>query len=355
MFFKCIATSAIFACVLAGSAITQERISPAECAHALIPDRVVFNRDYDRSLSILSVLNESNFEQEERNFDWDSAAVVFGVPFSSDMSYSDFNQHRSETYRRFQVNDEISDIIRFTSSTLGANSLAAYQSCLEAIVNTNNRYGFHAWIGEFDDEIIAVHVRWNLPPGVVGPANVEIRYPRNTDPIVSPDVPLVGGSTGVFLFETPTSEADGSVDDFRVIITGGGETYDLTVLGDLVYVPPCDLTHTNDELRFRQYLRGVHERICNQCGDCREQSFSQFEVIQLDLACLGSVQPTDIHAIDPQNFDCSWQVGPTPIVSLTYGPPNQQRTINVARDRSCEAIRQTITDLGIEVPAAFCR
>lgn len=355
IFLKHFATSAILALNFAGSSFAQERISPTECAHALIPDTVVFNRDYERSLSLLSVLNESNFEQEEHKFDWNSAAVAFGVPFVSDMSYSGFDQRRQETYQRFQVTDEISEIVRFTSSQLGANSLAAYQSCLEAVVNISNRYGFHAWIGEFDDEIIAVHVRWNLPPGVTGPANVEVRFPRNVEPIVGPDIPLVDGSTGVFLFETPTNESDGSVDNFRVIITGGGETYDMTVLGDLVYVPPCDLSHANDGLAFRQYHGGVHERICNRCSDCREQSFSRFEVIQLDLACLWNVQPTTIHAIDPRNFDCSWQVGPTPIVSLSYGPPHQQRTINVARDRPCEALRQTMTELEIEVPAAFCR
>jgi len=338
-----------------GGELNAKQLSPTDCEASLIKDRVNFSRDYERELNILNSITDLNYSESKENFDWDAAAAIYGVPFSSSMKFSDFQSARSEIFKRFKFNESLRDSITYSSEALGANSLTAYQSCLEAVARSSYSQDFTAWIGSYTEKIVKVTILWNLPEAYEGDSNFKILYLDGGELVDSIPGELQRGTPVTMVFARNTDENGRGV-EFHAILKGGVQPgMDIKVPGPAKFEVPCRDVHSNDQLTFQRFLR--HER-----GDiytpasCRVTvDYAVYDEVSLDLACIAFVQDSNQTALEADGYDCSSNNTPKKLIDIKYGAEGDRTTFTVKPSYTCERILNLMGQMGIKEPPAFCR
>lgn len=318
------------------------------CGDALIVEDIRFSRDFALSLSILNTISQSTFEEKKKSFDWDLAAVIYDVPFESDMSWSDFQNHRQSVNKKFEYKENRSDAIRYSSTRLGETSLEAYKACLSRV--GGDKMGFNAWIEYYDDDVVEMRASWKLPSPVTDPAEMQIRS--------------VGATPA---FDLPTSVEEGLTEqivfirdagrNFRLFVQGGGKAFTLVLPPKPKYKVPCNLEHDNDTWkRLKQFSKNA-PMVFYTKGGCRlEKSVSYFNEVDVELACIKSVQKATRGATLPESFDCSGRPVPeTPLHQINYERNGKEVSFDLLGNWDCAAVKSKMTDLGMKIPGGLCK
>lgn len=344
-----------FVLAIPTQAYSQAAFSPAECAHALVPDQVTFSRDYQRSLSILSILTEDNFEEESKKFDWSAAGVVFGAPFRSDMNFDEFNAMRNQTYKEFRFAESVSDKT-FLSVTSFDSANARYRDCLSLLARQSDAFGFKTWIGSVTDDYIDVYFYWDLPNTSNDSVKLKVGSPigARLDDEVPAELTKREERFVTFLRE---KDQNGVSSYFRVKISASGRDYLLELPGEPDFTVPCEMKAENDSYIFFQFSRHVNERFRTPTGCEITQDYAIFSDLKLDLACVTSITDVSTSTHVPKRaYDCTGTQHHVPLSKITYKERGTMREALLSPyDTNCGNIAAKFADHGLEVPPAFCR
>lgn len=135
-----------------------------DCSQALVSSSVSWQYDRTLKLSMLNMIDNSNFEQSKVDFSGGITLPVDGVPINAFANFSDFEQARSREFQRSEFDFSEEESALYAAQFVPADAFDAYETCLR--LNAQQNYGLHLIPREVSPDFVSIDLLWNSPPPV---------------------------------------------------------------------------------------------------------------------------------------------------------------------------------------------
>jgi hypothetical protein len=218
--------SALF---MSGSARAQ---IVGSCADALQFDQIEISQNFAAKLSVLDLVNLSNYEQFKKNL---SATV----PGYFNGNFSEFSERRDEFRRSFKLDSSTQLSSNFFQRTLSSAGAEAYGKCVAAA----SKVPLFAYVSSgHRSEYVSVTIISNLAGN--SKLKISIVLPDYIRKLSDPE-PLLSGSKTTVFFQAPLGKP------FLVNFNGADEISGASYSSDTLEIPPY--VEFKETSQFRDY------------------------------------------------------------------------------------------------------
>jgi hypothetical protein len=138
-----------------------------DCAAALVPTITYGALTEHQRLGILTIIEREQYLKMKQSGATGLSLPVDGVPISATNSYEDFQERRDREFRRLDYNYSRDVSVSYFSSSLGQESRAAYEACLQ------RQSGLYQYVKSLSGDAAEVRIGY-VPP--VGDHSSEIGF-----------------------------------------------------------------------------------------------------------------------------------------------------------------------------------
>lgn len=178
--------SLIIAATLYLASVSFAQSQENNCHNALIMNTTVKSSDFAKKISILSITNESTFEEKRRDAGASATFPLGDIIVTPEMSYSDFDQKRRDFLGEYRFNLNERETTAFSETYLSDAARIAYSDCL----NSRNTVGAHAWVlnASPDDALVAIRISLNTNDPDTTPRSIILSYLGEAEIVIAPEV-----------------------------------------------------------------------------------------------------------------------------------------------------------------------
>lgn len=130
----------------------------SNCGDLLIPDTTFVHKDVSTSLSYLSTIDSSSYQQHKTNASNGITFPFADVLLNNSTSYSDFDEKRADLFKQYGFDYNFKDSSLYYTRSVSAQAHKAFQACI-------NSYGLQIRVSNVSATEVELEVGWNNFPG----------------------------------------------------------------------------------------------------------------------------------------------------------------------------------------------